>query len=72
MLRHGISGVSKTKKKSPGKAAESIDMWGFVNTARVHLEITKDEALSLTMTEFNKHDGYKIPTRADCCRCNIR
>lgn len=61
LLRHGISGVSKSKKKSSGKAADTIDLWGFVNTARVHLEINKDEALSLTMTEFNQMMDIKYP-----------
>lgn len=61
LLRHGISGVNKDKKKTKGESAKTIDLWDFVNTARVHLEITKEEALSLTMTEFNRMMDIKYP-----------
>lgn len=62
LLRHGISGVSKTKNKSSNsKPATSINLWEFVDTARVHLGIDRDEALSLTMTEFNNVMNAKFP-----------
>lgn len=61
LLRHGISGISDKKTKSTGKAATSIDLWEFVNASRIHLDISKDEALSLTMTEFNQLMDIKFP-----------
>ncbi|AUR85551.1 hypothetical protein NVP1076O_46 [Vibrio phage 1.076.O._10N.286.51.B7] len=62
LVRHGVAGVNpESKSKSKGKAATSIDIWDYVNTARVHLEITRNEALSLTMTEFAKMMNIKFP-----------
>lgn len=62
LVRHGIAGVIPEKPKtSDSKAATKINLWEFVNTARVHLEITRNEALSLTMTEFAKMMAIKFP-----------
>ena len=62
LLRHGISGVNKSKKNnSNSKAATTINLWEFVDAARVHLGIDRDEALSLTMTEFNNVMTAKFP-----------
>ena len=62
LVRHGVAGVNpESKSKSKGKPATSIDLWEFVNMARVHLEINRAEALSLTMTEFAKMMHIKFP-----------
>lgn len=62
LLRHGISGVNKSKKNNGNsKAATTIDLWEFVNASRVHLGIDREEALSLTMTEFNNMMNAKFP-----------
>ncbi len=61
LMRHGVSGVSDKKSTSKGKAATTVDLWSFVNTARIHLGISKSEALSLTMTEFNRMVDIKFP-----------
>lgn len=61
LVRHGIAGVNESKKKSKGEAAKTIDLWEFVNASRMHLGLTREEALSLTMTEFNKLMEVKFP-----------
>ena len=62
LLRHGISGINKSKKKSSdSKPATTVDLWGFVNVSRVHLGMDREEALSLTMTEFNNMMDAKFP-----------
>ncbi len=62
LVRHGVAGVNpESKSKSKGKPATSIDLWEFVNMARVHLDINRAEALSLTMTEFAKMMHIKFP-----------
>ena len=62
LIRHGVAGVSKVKSNAPkGKAATEVDLWEFVHTAMAHLEMSKRDALSLTMTEFVRIMETKYP-----------
>ncbi|MDB4306028.1 DUF6246 family protein [bacterium] len=61
LLRHGVAGVKKESESSKGDAADSVDIWEFVHTAMVHLNMSKEDALSLTMTEFVRIFDKKYP-----------
>ncbi len=62
LLRHGVTGVSKKKRKqSQTKKTTEFNPAEYANTARVHLNMSRDEAWSLTVSEFVDLMDAKFP-----------
>tara|TARA_R110002012_G_scaffold276631_1_gene463622 strand:- start:2891 stop:3544 length:654 start_codon:yes stop_codon:yes gene_type:complete len=62
LLRHGVTGTSKKKRKqSQTKKTAEFNPSEYANTARVHLNMTRDEAWSLTVSEFVDLMDAKFP-----------
>lgn len=64
LMQHGM--VGKAKPEKPGKAQQGrycaeFNVSEYVAAARVHLGLSRDEALSLSMTEFQNLLEMKYP-----------
>jgi hypothetical protein len=58
-LIHGICG--KTDKKTDGDPLKEFDAMVFIELARIHLDMSREESASLTMTEFVRLMEVKFP-----------
>lgn len=66
LLKHGIIGESKRKStNSRAKKLPEFNAVEYVDLARIHLDLSRDEAWSLTMTEFVKLFEMKFPDSQD-------
>lgn len=66
LLKHGIVGESKRKQTNKNaKRLPEFNASEYVDLARVHLDMSRDEAWSLTMTEFVKLFEAKFPEKSD-------
>lgn len=59
-LLHGICGKSKTENKT-GDPIKEFDAYSFMELARVHLNLSLDDASQMTMTEFSRMMDAKFP-----------
>lgn len=58
-LIHGICG--KIERESQGEPATEFDAYSFMELARIHLEVSVDDAAKMTMTEFSRLMEAKFP-----------
>lgn len=69
LLNHGVIGVRKETKRKPkgrkGKFESKFFASEYVDIARVHLGLSRDEAWTLTMTEFVSLFDAKFPEKED-------
>lgn len=64
LMLHGIAGKAKPgqqSQQSQGKYSTEFHVSEYVSAARVHLGLSKDEALALSMTEFQTLLRMKFP-----------
>lgn len=65
-LHHGICGkVNRDDDGEDSKPLNEFDSYEFIELARVHLSMTRDEAKDLTMTEFVRMMRVKFPEQRD-------
>jgi len=62
-LLHGI--IGKIDKKIDGEPMTEFDAYAFIELARVHLDMSRDEAAGLTMTEFVRMMNVKFPPKKE-------
>lgn len=60
LLKHGVIGVSSGESGTNEKC-DKLDIYDFVRIAMAHLEMSKEQAESLTKTEFDKIMMCKFP-----------
>lgn len=76
LMQHGMVGKAKPDKPgqaTQGKYSAEFNVSEYVAAARVHLGLSRDEALSLSMTEFQNllemkypdTEEKKVPTREE-------
>ena len=58
-LIHGVCG--KVESKSDGKPMEEFDAYLYMELARIHLNLSLDDASKITMTEFIRLMDAKFP-----------
>lgn len=64
LITHGIIGKAKTRKlqrNESGQMTTGFNAIEYINAARSHFSISKDEAMQLTMTEFTLLLNAKYP-----------
>ena len=59
LLLHGVCG--KVESSGDGEPMKEFDAYSFIELARVHLDMSRDESASLTMTEFCRVMATKFP-----------
>lgn len=64
LIVHGILGKAKVRKlqrHEGGQASSEFNAFEYISAARTHLEMSRDEAEQLTMTEFQMLLAAKFP-----------
>lgn len=62
-LRHGICGaVEPDIGEAPAKPVQEFDAYSFMEMARIHLDLSRDDAANVTMTEFARMMQAKFPS----------
>lgn len=64
LIQHGIIGKAKVRKlqrHEGGQASSEFNAFEYISAARTHLEMSRDEAEKLTMTEFQMLLAAKFP-----------
>jgi len=65
-LRHGICGVYESDdEESNAKPVEEFDAYWFMEMAMEHLEVSREDAATMTMTEFARRMAVKFPPKKD-------
>lgn len=64
LIQHGIIGKAKVRKlqrHEGGQASSEFNAFNYINAARTHLGMSREEAERLTMTEFQMLLAAKFP-----------
>lgn len=60
LMRHGLVGTA-TSEKGDGKQSNEFDVEEYVAAARVHLGLSTEDAMALSMTELGRLFKMKFP-----------
>lgn len=65
-LKHGICGVTdKIAEDEDSKPVEEFDAYWFMEVAMEHLNTSREDSASMTMTEFARRMTIKFPPKKD-------
>lgn len=65
-LRHGVCGVFESDNEDDdAKPVTEFDAYWFMEMAMEHLSVSRDDAATMTMTEFARRMAVKYPPKKD-------